>query len=165
MSNPENQGITSTVLDMYKTYLEDLSRIGARHETSRRFYLSLISALFVFLSMSGWTGVFQNVEGPVLAIVVIVGVLVCVAWFSHMRSFAWLCAAKLSALRELEGRLPAQPFGIETERLAQLTAHVRGRRTLGYMPMTLVDAILPFAFAVLLLGILLFRNTYSFRPY
>jgi hypothetical protein len=43
-------------VEMYKAYLEDLGRIGGRHENARKFYVSVISALFVFLSMAGTGG-------------------------------------------------------------------------------------------------------------
>jgi hypothetical protein len=45
-----------TLLELFKTYLDDLGRIGSRHENVRTFYVSVISALFVFLAMAGKDG-------------------------------------------------------------------------------------------------------------
>ena len=77
-------------VEMYKAYLEDLGRIGGRHENARKFYISVISALFVFLSMAGTGGLFANVQGWVFGVVGIVGILICLAWFDHMTSFGKL---------------------------------------------------------------------------
>jgi len=102
-------------VEMYKAYLEDLGRIGGRHENARKFYISVISALFVFLSMAGTGGLFANVQGWVFGVVGIVGILICLAWFDHMTSFGKLYFAKLETLRSLEADLKLlKPFATET---------------------------------------------------
>lgn len=147
-------------IQLYNAYLEDLGRIGGRHENSRKFYISVMSALFVFLSMAGKDGVFVNVQGAVLVIVAIVGILVCVAWFEHMRSYGILYLAKLGTLRTLEEDMekdrPLMPFTVETEALKkhdQREAHVKFR----YTPLTVVDRIVPVVCALLFLGLLAFK--------
>src|SRR5688500_11580516 len=81
-------------LNLHGSYLQDLGRIGGSHETSRQFYVSVISALFVFLSMTGSTGALVTIGERVQQLVGAFGVVVCVLWFLHMRSFARLYDAK-----------------------------------------------------------------------
>jgi hypothetical protein len=143
---------------IYTAYLTDLGRIGGRHENSRKFYISVMSALFVFLSLAGKDAVFFKVQDQVLRIVALVGVLICLAWFEHMRSFGKLYLAKLSTLRALEEDLkehrPLQPFQIETD----LLLHPKKKKLrFRYTPLTLVDRIIPLASALLFLSLLQFK--------
>jgi hypothetical protein len=146
-------------IQLYRAYLEDLGRIGGRHENLRTFYVSVISALFVFLSMAGKDSIFANVQGGVLVVVGVVGILVCLAWFEHMRSFGKLYRAKLQTLRLLEDAMtknePLKPFIIETGLLK--SPPTPGDRTWRYRPITFVDIITPLASAVLFATLLLFK--------
>jgi hypothetical protein len=103
----------TVLLGLFQAYLEDMGRIGARHETLRQFYVSVISALFVFLAMAGKDGPFQAVRGAVLVMVALVGVAICVSWLLHMRSFRRLFDAKRATLCRIEAELPFHPFSTE----------------------------------------------------
>jgi len=136
-------------IQLYKAYLEDLGRIGGRHENTRKFYMSVMSALFVFLSMAGKGGPFINVQGPALIIVGVVGILMCIAWFEHMRSFGKIYGAKFGTLRRLEEDLEKdqslKPFIVETEILQNPDQKDAGDEPSEwrYIPITMVDAIAP----------------------
>lgn len=41
------------LLEQYKAYLGDLQQIGGRLDTNRSFMLSILTSLFVFLSLAG----------------------------------------------------------------------------------------------------------------
>ena len=155
-------------IEIYKAYLEDLGRIGGRHENSRKFYISVMSALFVFLSMAGKNGPFVNVRGPVLLVVALGGMVVCVAWFQHMKSFGTIFLAKLGTLRDMEEDLSKQrslkPFTVETEKLReqqekpeQESAPRKEDIKFRYRPLTVLDRVIPVASAVLFAGLLLFK--------
>jgi hypothetical protein len=75
-------------IEQYKAYLQDVGNIGVRHGNSRKFYLAVVSALFVFISMAGADGLFANVRGPVLILASAVGILLRIVWVMHMQSFA-----------------------------------------------------------------------------
>jgi hypothetical protein len=163
-ANHTNQQ-TDVQIQIYKAYLQDLGRIGGRHENTRKFYISVISALFVFLSMAGKDGIFVNVQGGVLVVVGIVGILVCVAWFEHMRSFETLFAAMLRTLRSLESDLPSKPFTILHESLKVGEQKGEGGEPKSdqeikwrYTPLTIVDRIVPAASVVLFIGLLVFKS-------
>jgi hypothetical protein len=150
-------------IQVYKAYLEDLGRIGGRHENSRKFYITVMSALFVFLSLAGKDGVFVNVQGAVLVIVAVVGIVVCLAWLEHMRSFGALYLAKLGTLRRLEADMEKyqllKPFTLETEALTKREPRGGGEAPLKwrYTPLTVVDRIAPAASALLFAGMLIFK--------
>lgn len=141
---------TQVSIQMYKAYLDDLGRIGGRHENVRKYYMSVMSALFVFLSMAGKDGIFVNVHGPVLNVVAVVGVLICLAWFEHMRSFGFLFGTKLKTVRKLEEEmelnLPLRPFTIETVILQE---RKWPKTNWAYSPITLVDRVTPLGFLTL----------------
>ena len=148
--------MTDAQIRLYEAYLDDLGRIGDRHEKTRKFYISAMSALFVFLSMAGKDGIFVNVQGPVFGVVAVVGILICVAWFEHMRSFGALYRAKFDTLRTLEKwESPSRPFTIETEALTKSPSGPRKKWR--YTPITFIDRITPFASALLFVGLFVFQ--------
>jgi hypothetical protein len=136
-----------TAVDLYKAYLEDLGRIGSRHENLRTFYVSIMSVLFGFLAMAGQQGALANVRGPILSLVGLVGIVICIAWFSHMRSFENVFEAKLETLRQLEetGNLGCKLFTTERERL----------RARHYVHIAVVDQVVPLV-SIVLFGALIF---------
>jgi hypothetical protein len=105
---------------LYKAYLDDLGRLGGRHETIRAFYLSVISALFTFLGLASPTGVLLDERIASKLSVAVVGILVCVSWLLHMKSFGQLFKAKIGVLEDLEATLLLQPFTTENRRLANV---------------------------------------------
>lgn len=127
------------VLDLYRMYLDDLGRIGARHETLRTFYLSVISALFVFLSLAGPTGALLTIQAGVRGLAGGVGALISLSWLLHMWSFAGLYKAKRHTLTEAEKHLPFKPFTVEK---AELDNMARPR-------LTTVDRIVAIIFGML----------------
>ncbi len=135
-------------IQIYQAYLDDIGRIGGRHENARTFYVSVMSALFVFLSMAGKDGIFVNVQGPVLRVVAVVGILICLAWFEHMRAFGALFGAKLKTVHKLEEALkqnqPLTPFTDEATILQD-----RKKTKWAYSPITLVDRFTPLGFLAL----------------
>jgi hypothetical protein len=107
---PEELTASSAI---YGSYVEDLGRIGGRHETVRAFYITLLTTLFTFLALAGKDGLLQDLRAGVQALVGLVGVAVCVAWALHMRAFADIYQQKFKALRAIEANLPIKPFSQE----------------------------------------------------
>ena len=95
---------------IYTSYVEDLGRIGGRHETVRAFYITLLTTLFTFLALAGKDGLLQDLRMGVQALVGLVGLAVCGAWALHMRAFREIYEQKFSALRAIEASLPIKPF-------------------------------------------------------
>jgi hypothetical protein len=126
--------------------VQDVGNIGLRHENSRRFYLSVVSALFVFLSMAGDKGPFQLVQGRVLNLVAAVGILLSLVWILHMQSFAALYDAKFAVLKEIETKPGFYP--IFDQEYLKLKADVR------YNFPTLLDSLIPLLFIVVFVAVL-----------
>lgn len=135
-------------LEQYKSYLQDVGNIGARHENSRRFYLSVVSALFVFLSMAGKDGPLKVVEGPVRTLVGLVGIILCVVWVMHMQSFGAIYRAKFNVLRAMETQ--CNLFHVFDEEWKYLKGNPR------FKLLTLIDSAIPVLFAALFIALLYF---------
>ena len=142
-SNP-NHGL----LEQYKSYVEDLGNIGTRQENSRKFYLSVASALLALLSVAGEQGHFQEVQRPVKIVVGVAGVSLCILWFFHMRSFGALYLAKFTVLKEMEVSLPFPIFKREWELL---------KSDCRYMLLSYIDSKMPFIYSVLFVAIIFFK--------
>jgi hypothetical protein len=155
MSAPHDP--TAVPLEAYTAYLDDLGRLGGRHETLRQFYLSVVSALFVFLALAGGTdSLLQNVRGFVVFIGGGVGVLVCIAWILHMGSFGNLFEAKTATLVEMEKALEwsVKPFEYEGNH----SAAKRRRR------LTNIDRFVASIFIVLFSALTLFTGFVDNAP-
>jgi hypothetical protein len=136
--------------EQYKSYLSDVANIGSRHENSRRFYMSVISALFVLLSMGKPDGVFAAFTGPVVWLVGFVGLLLCLAWILHMQAFGALYAAKFTVLRELETEAKLFPlFKREWEALQNDTR---------YRHLTRLDLWVPVLFAIVFVALVFIKR-------
>jgi hypothetical protein len=101
---------------VYKAYLDDLGRLGGRHETLRAFYLTLVSALATILGLTSSTGPFNDVRDDFQFAVGATGLLLALVWSAHMRSFSVYFQAKREVLSELEAGWTIAPFSKETDR-------------------------------------------------
>ncbi len=133
-------------IEQYKAYLQDVGNIGLRHENSRKFYLSVVSALFVFVSMAGKEGIFANVRGHVLTLVSLVGILLCIAWVMHMQAFGAIYRAKFDVLRKIEDDHGL--FHIFDEEWKLLKANPR------YVLLTFIDSVMPVLFLLIFIALL-----------
>jgi hypothetical protein len=137
------------IFEQYKTYFQDLGNIGLRHENTRRFYLSVLSVLFVFLSMAGENGPLVSVKSDVQILVGIVGVILCSAWFVHMRSFGSIFLAKFKVLREIEKQLGLfHVFDREYKHLKSFS---------WYNKTTVIDSVTPGLFVALFIATMYFK--------
>lgn len=91
------------LIEQYKAYLQDVGNIGARHASTNALYVSILSALLVFLSLTGGERPALGAIGQTAqATVGIVAILLCAAWFAQLKSFGYLYKAKFDVLRALE---------------------------------------------------------------
>lgn len=97
MSPPPDQ-----LLEQYKACREDIGRIGERYESSKNFYVTIISALFAFLALAGGDDAVFRMNHTFLWLVALVGVGVCMLWILHTRSVAALFRIKFHLLADME---------------------------------------------------------------
>jgi len=136
-------------IEQYKAYLQDVGNIGVRHENSRKFYLSVVSALFVFVSLAGGDGLFANVRGHVLTLASAVGILLCIIWVMHMQSFAAIYRVKFDVLRAIENKHDL--FNIFDEELKLLDGDPR------FKLLTFIDSIFPVLFLLVFVALLFLK--------
>ncbi len=115
-STPAGDG--DAAMKHYKLYLGDLQKIGDRHEHTRKYYLSLITALFTVLSLGGSGVVFSLKDGFIWP-VALFGAALCELWAQHMSSYSALFHAKFALLKKMEEKFPCQPFTDEGKLLSQ----------------------------------------------
>src|SRR5260370_40597390 len=118
-------------VDIYKAYLGDLGNIGSRHSDVNKFYVSLLSALFVLLGLT--TGAANYLTPLFRDGVYTLSIALSIAWWLHLTSYATLFRVKFTVLGAIERdlRLRPQPF---TEEFPHL------RR---YVPVSLLERLVP----------------------
>ena len=102
-------------MKLYALYLKDLQTMGTRQEHIRKYYITLITAIFTILSLGGSTLMF-SMTPALIVLVSIFGDLLCGVWLLHMISYRTLFEAKFRVLKDMEnnGKLPFHPFTSET---------------------------------------------------
>lgn len=101
----------------YDVYVRDLGSIGSRHTQTNALYATLITALIVFISLAAEKHL-SNEYGTAAAIAVgLTGIILCVIWWFHVRSYGALYKAKFDVLREMEQHLPFACYQRETQLL------------------------------------------------
>ena len=108
------------LLEEYKLYIEDLANVGTRHTDTSKFYVSLISALLVFLSLAGPDKPLGFVGDAAVIAISLLAVLLCVFWFLTIRSYSQLYKAKFEVLRDMETDLSYHCFEEEWTRLEEM---------------------------------------------
>lgn len=103
------------LLDQYKAYLADLQQIGGRLETNRGFMLSILTMLFVFLSLAGKDGTFLKIAPQLTWLILSIAVVICLAWYMRIRTYGLIIKTKFAVLHEIEQALPFKCFQREWE--------------------------------------------------
>jgi len=129
-------------MKLYALYLKDLQTMGTRQEHVRKYYITLISAIFTILSLGGNTQAFK-VTPDLVRLVSIFGMLLCVLWLVHMISYRTLFAAKFAVLKKMELEMPFRPF----------TDEHGAKKEARHFQMTLMDILIAATFILLFLAL------------
>jgi hypothetical protein len=92
----------SLEIEQYKVYVADLGQFGARHDSARNFYITVLSALLVILSLAGKEGVLQPAGGKMVVLVGVGAITICLLWLFQTLAVAAIYTAKFDCLRALE---------------------------------------------------------------
>jgi hypothetical protein len=110
----------NVILEQYKTYIGDLGNIGSRHTQTNTWYVSILSALLVFATLTTNSVALGSQAGNATrAAVALLGILLSVVWRFHSQSFGHLYKAKFDVLREME--VEAQMFPCYESELQHLS--------------------------------------------
>ncbi len=137
------------LLEQYKLFVETSQKVSERRQNANNYLLTLNSSLvtlFVtFLSIFGhhrWN-----------ALIPCTGLIVCFIWWSLVDSYKDLNTAKFAVIHELENQLPVALFRHEWWGCG----HNRKKKDKPiedvYVPLTHLERWIPFAFAVLYVGL------------
>lgn len=132
----------AAVLDQYKLYVEMADRVSQRRGLANTFFLTLNTAILTTV------GVFwkdrPDTSKWILVLPFLVAVAQCGAWFSLVRSYRLLNAAKFRVVGALEERLPASPYW-----RAEWAALGEGRDPRKYWPLTHIEIWVPVLFVAI----------------
>lgn len=121
MCDPTNRFTSDvTVLDQYKVYVDDLGKIGNRHSDASKFFITLLSALLAFQSLTTTSGKLTWIVVVFNAAVPAAGSILCILWIQTTRSYAKLYGAKLIVIRTLETKLSYPCYDEEWNQLKRL---------------------------------------------
>ena len=139
------------LLEIYKLHAGLADSVSRQRGTTNRFYLFLMSGLSVLFS-----GLLRLQDGvPLGGLMVgfgLLGTLLAVAWYIHIRSYRQLNSGKFKPLHELEEKLAYPFFKREWELLEE------GENPNKYWKLTVVETFVPAIFfsvftVILLIGI------------
>jgi hypothetical protein len=136
---PEFQG---HLLEQYKLYVQSSQEITTRRSDANKYLLTINSSLVTLFAAA--TSTLGNQRWH--AVVSIVGVLVCVAWYFIVKGYKEVNAAKFQVIDEFEKHLPCAPFRAEWK------AFEHGKRG-KYRPISNVELLVPVAFICLYLAL------------
>lgn len=103
------------LLDQYKLYVEMADRISQRRGQDNRFYVTLLSALFVLLSLIVSNNIFGSILNWIVIAVGIFGILFCIIWYYNIKRYKELNSKKFRVIGEMETNLPFPAYKREYE--------------------------------------------------
>jgi hypothetical protein len=125
------------LLEQYKLYVEQASRISDRRTTANTFLLTVNTSLIALYSLA--TSALSTRADAWYFFVPFAGVVLCIAWWQLLRSYRNLNTVKFRVIHELEQHLPAALFAYEWDQAEQ------GRGE-AYTPFTHVEPAIPWIF-------------------
>ena len=135
------------LLEIYKLHAGLADSVSRQRGTTNRFYLLLMSGLFVL-----FPALLRFQNGVPLGVLMIgfglLGTLLAVAWYIHIRSYRQLNTGKFKPLQEIEEKLAYPFFKREWELLEE------GENPNKYWKLTVVETIVPIIFFVLFIIVL-----------
>ena len=134
----------SNLFDQYKLYVELMDRVSQRRENTNKFYITLLAALFTInASNTGW------VNHPILPSVL--GIIFCVIWLIHIRSFRLLNQSKFKVIHEMEQQLPYPCFDREWQFIQAQ------ERKSSYVLLSQIEQMIPVFMGLLFITFLVFK--------
>jgi hypothetical protein len=140
MTSEEDQK-QKTIFEQYKLYVEMADRISQRRAQTNQFYITILSALAVILSLVVSNHLYSKILYLVILVIAIVGMLLCIIWYFNIESYKQLNTGKFRVIHEMESLLPFAAYRREWEILGE------GKKRKTYFPLTHVEKYLPLIMA------------------
>lgn len=135
------ESYATALLDQYKLYVETADRISGRRSIANTFFLTLNSAIFTVIGLLWKDRPQDNVWWLVFPLVALLAQ--CVAWYSLLRSYLQLNAAKYTVIGAMETKLPVSCYWS-----AEWKALGEGKARSQYLPLTRLEQWIPAIFGV-----------------
>ncbi len=130
------------LIEQYKLYVEMADRISARRSDTNKFYISLLTALLVILSIVVEKNILSNIQGFVFIAIGILGIALCLVWLVNIRSYSQLNSGKFKVIHEMEKQLPYACYEREWEILG------KGVDRKKYFQLTRIEQFVPLILAI-----------------
>ncbi len=127
-------------IEQYKTYFQDVANFRRRHEQSRHFYLMVVSALLVFIALTGNQGSIVGAHGLVLILAGLAGGILCFLWNADMHAYHAIFKVKVDILRRIEGHYNLFNIFEEEQKILRLNPR--------YQLMAVLDSLMPLIFSL-----------------
>lgn len=126
-----NESKEESLLAQWQTCVEMANSVSQRRDTMNNIFVTLNLAIMAAVS------VVWDIKSLLL---LIAGIVVCIVWTLFIRNYKLLNAAKFEVIKEIEKKLPSQPFNDEWNKL-------KGNKK--YRDGTKLERLLPIMFIVL----------------
>jgi hypothetical protein len=138
------------LVEQYKLYVEMADRISARRADTNKFYISLLTALLVILSIVVEKNIFSNVQGFMFIAIAILGLALCFVWVVNIRSYSQLNTGKFKVIHDMEQQLPYPCYAREWDILG------KGEDRRKYFQLTRIEQYVPLLIALPYLLLLIY---------
>ncbi len=125
------------LLEIYKLHVEMADRISQRRLQTNRFYIALLSGVFVVLSFFINKTIVLEYGYMVFISASILGIILCFIWLINIHSYKQLNSGKFEVIHDLEKRLQYSFYAKEWDALKH------GKSTKSYLQLTKVEKLVP----------------------
>lgn len=139
---PQINQSEQALVEQYKLYVEMADRISARRADTNKFFISLLTALLVILSIVVEKNILSNIQGFVFIAIAIIGVALCFVWIVNIRSYSQLNTGKFKVIHDMEKQLPYPCYDREWEILG------KGADRRKYFQLTRIEQYVPLLLAI-----------------
>lgn len=134
--NKEHSEQSNQIMEQYKMYVEMADRVSQRRINVNTFFLSANIIVLTIVGIKGF-----EVKKYSL-VIMIVGIILSYTWNYLLESYKLLNSRKFEIIQEVEQLLPLNLYIYEWEKLGE------GRNRARYWPVSNIEKIIPFLFAV-----------------
>ena len=133
---------TNILIEQYKMYVESADKVSERRGQTNAFYISVLTALLVILSLIVEKNVFSEQSNLVFLTIGLLGVFLCLIWWFNIQSYKQLNSAKFKVIHDIEAHLPYACFDKEWDHLG------RGNDSKKYRKLTVIEKFVPLILSI-----------------
>jgi hypothetical protein len=142
IEDDEDEKQSDPLLQEYKMYVQMADNVSARRAQANAFFISVLSALLVFLSFIAGAEMSELTVSVGYVAISVLGILLCFVWYVNIASYRQLNSGKFKVIHEMEAKLPFQCYRREWEILGQ------GESSKKYLPLTHIERYIPLVLSI-----------------